>query len=137
MAQGDDISGTKGKNYIFVMTHDKIAQMRAKGKKPTYARVVVEFCPQKEDPNRVRITTGGNLIKYLGELTTRTADLTTAKMLWNSVISTDGAKFMGLDIGDFYLETPMEEYEYMIMPLHLFPQHTIDQYKLQENAQNG
>ena len=51
-------------------------------------------------------------------------------MLWNSVISTDGKKFMGLDIGDFYLETPMEEYEYMLMPLHLFPQNTIDQYKL-------
>ena len=44
---------------------------------------------------------------------------------------------MILDIGDFYLETPMEEYEYMIIPLHLFPQHTIDQYKLQENAQYG
>ena len=44
---------------------------------------------------------------------------------------------MGLDIGNFYLETPKEEYEYMLMPLHLFPQHTIDQYKLQENAQNG
>ena len=44
---------------------------------------------------------------------------------------------MGLDISDFYLETLMEEYEYMIMPLHLFPQHTIDQYKLQENAHNG
>ena len=25
----------------------------------------------------------------------------------------------------------------MLMPLHLFPQHTIDQYKLQENAHNG
>ena len=25
----------------------------------------------------------------------------------------------------------------MLMPLHLFPQHTINQYKLQENAQNG
>ena len=111
--------------------------MRAKGKKSTYARVVVDFCPQKEDPNRVRITAGGNLIKYAGELTTRTLDLTTAKMLWNSVISTDGEKFMGLDIGDFYLETPMEEYEYMLVPLHLFPQHTIEQYKLQENAQNG
>ena len=47
--------------------------------------------------------------------------LMTAKMLWNSVISTDGAKFMELDIGDFYLDTPMEEYEYMLMPLHLFP----------------
>ena len=30
----------------------------------------------------------------------------------------------------------MEEYEYMLMPLHLFPQNTIVQYKLQENAQN-
>ena len=51
-------------------------------------------------------------------------------MLWNSVISTDSEKFMGLNIGGFYLETPMDEYEYMIMPLNLFPQHTIDQYKL-------
>ena len=113
------------------MSHDKIAQMRAKEKKQTYERGVVDFSPQREDPNWVRITAGGNLIKYAGELITRTADLTTAKMLWNSVISTDGAKFMGLEIGDFYLDTPMEEYEYMIMPLHLFPQHTIDQYKLQ------
>ena len=26
---------------------------------------------------------------------------------------------------------------YMLMPLHLFPQHTVNKYKLQENAQNG
>ena len=109
MAQGDNRSGTKGKKCIFVMTHNQIAKMRAKGKKPTYARVVVDFCPQKEDPNRFRITAGGNLIKYAGEITTQTADVTTAKMIWNSVISTDGAKFMGFDIGDFYVETPMEE----------------------------
>ena len=43
MAQGDNRSGTKGENCIFVMTHKQIAQMRAKGKKPTYARVVVDF----------------------------------------------------------------------------------------------
>ena len=48
--------------------------MYAKGKKPTYAGVVVDFRPQKEDPNRVRITIGGNWIKYPGEVTTRTAD---------------------------------------------------------------
>ena len=90
------------------MSHDKIAQMRVKGEKSTYARVIVYFRPHKEDLNRVRITAGGNLIKYAGEITTRTANLTTAKMLWNSVISTDGAQFMGLGIGDFYLDTPME-----------------------------
>ena len=42
--------------------------------KKTYARIVVDFRPQKEDPNRVKITAGGNLIQYAGELTARTAD---------------------------------------------------------------
>ena len=54
----------------------------------TYARIVVDFRPQKEDPNRVRITVGGNLIDYPYELTTRTADLTASKVMWNLVIST-------------------------------------------------
>ena len=36
----------------------------------TYAQVVVDYRPQKEDPNRVRITVGGNLINYPGEFTT-------------------------------------------------------------------
>ena len=83
------------------------------------------------------MTAGGNLIKCPGNLTTRTADLTTSKILWNSVLSTDGAKFMGLDVGNFYLETPMERYKYMKMPLALFPKHTIEQYKLNDNAKNG
>ena len=39
----------------------------------TYARIVIDYRPQKNDPNRVRITVGGNLIDYPGELTTRTA----------------------------------------------------------------
>ena len=103
----------------------------------TYARVVVDIRPQKDDPNRVRITAGGNLIKYPGELTTRTADLTTSKILWNSVISTENARFAALDVGNFYLETPLERYEYMRLPLKHFPEHTIDQYNLRENAKNG
>ena len=52
------------------MNHDKIAQMRAKGKKQTYPQVVVDLLTQKADPNRVRITAGGNLIKFAGDLTT-------------------------------------------------------------------
>ena len=83
------------------------------------------------------MTASGNLIKCPGDLTTRTADLTTSKLLWNSVLSTEGAKNMGLDVGNFYLETPMERYEYMKMPIALFPKHTIEQYNLNENAKNG
>ena len=51
MAQGDEKTGTKGKNCIFVMNHDKIANL-PKDRVVTYTRVVVDFWPQKEDPNR-------------------------------------------------------------------------------------
>ena len=47
----------------------------------TYTNIVVYYRPQKEYPNRVRITAGGNLIIYPGELTTSTADITTSKIL--------------------------------------------------------
>ena len=57
----------------------------------TYCRLVIDFRPQKEDPNRVRMASGGKLLKYPGELTTRNADLTTSKIIWNSVFSTEGA----------------------------------------------
>ena len=84
--------------------------MLAKGKKPTYARIVVDFRPQKEHPTSVGITAGGNLIQYAGELTTGTADSAVTKMVWNSLISTPGAKYACFDVEDFYLETPMKEY---------------------------
>ena len=45
--------------------------------------------------------------------------------------------FAGLDIGDFYLEIPMDEYEYTTMTPMLFPQKTVKQYQLNKNAHNG
>ena len=60
----------------------------------TYARIVVDYRPQKADRNRVRITAGGNLIQYPGELTTRTANLRTTKIMLNNAISTRGARYM-------------------------------------------
>eukprot|EP00956_Cyclotella_meneghiniana_P021059 scaffold37874_cov42-Cyclotella_meneghiniana.AAC.3 len=137
LAQGDDKTGEKGTNSIFVMSHEEIANI-PKGRTVTYGRVVIDYRPQKADPNRVCITAGGNLIKdYPGELTTRTADLTTSKIMWNSVLSTEGAKFMGIDIKSFYLTAPLDRYEYKKMPLDLFPEHTIKQYNLNQHAKNG
>ncbi len=90
------------------MTHDDI--QRLKGKAYTYAQVVMDFRPQKEDPNRIRITAGGDKIQYDGELSVRSADITTAKLHWNSVISTDDARYMCLDISLFYLTAHLEYY---------------------------
>jgi hypothetical protein len=121
MVQGDNKTGQKGTNSIFVMTHDDIAQI-PKNQTLIYARVVVDFCPQKSDPHHICITPGGNLINYLGELSTRTADLTTSKLMWNSVLSTEGAKYMCLNIKNFYLTAPLDRFECMKMPLVLFPE---------------
>lgn len=45
----------------------------------TYARIAVDYLPQKADPNQVWITAGGNLINYPGKLTTCIANIATAK----------------------------------------------------------
>jgi hypothetical protein len=101
MCQGDNKTGTKGTNAIFVMNPRNVPNI-PKDQPPTYAKVIVAYHPQKDDPYRIRITAGKNKIYYPGELTTRTANMTTAKLHWNSVLSTPSAKYMCLDIGNFY-----------------------------------
>ena len=101
----------KETNTVKFLTHNEIRAI-PKDQTITYAHIVVDYRKQKKDPNRVRITVGGNLLKSDEELTVRTADLTTTKMMWNSVISTTGAKYMCTDIKSFYLESPLEQKEY-------------------------
>jgi hypothetical protein len=64
---------TKGTNTIFFLSHADICLI-PKDRTVTYACIVIDHRPQKEDPNCVQITVGGNLIDYPFELTTRTAD---------------------------------------------------------------
>jgi hypothetical protein len=121
MAQGDTKTGQKGKNAMFVMTHNELAHVLQAGKKFTFANPVVDYRPQKEDPNRIRITAMGNLVSYEGESSVRTADISTAKIHWNSVISNKKAKYMCLDIKNFYLTAALEYFEYMKIPFTFFP----------------
>jgi hypothetical protein len=88
---------TKGTNTIFFLSHTDICNIPT-DRTVSYACIVIDHHPQKEDPNHVRITVGDNLIDYPFELTTRTADMVSSKILWNSVISTKGARFAGADI---------------------------------------
>jgi hypothetical protein len=102
-----------------------------------YAQIVIDHRPQKEDPNCVRITVGGILINYSFKLTTRTTDMVSSKLLWNSTISTKGARFTGTNIKNMYLKTPLHRFEYMKMPLSLFPQDIINHYRLNNKVLNG
>jgi hypothetical protein len=49
MAQGDNKTGQKGTNSIFVMTHEEIRKI-PKTQTVTYALVVVDFQPPKSGP---------------------------------------------------------------------------------------
>jgi hypothetical protein len=89
--------------------------------KVTYGRIVTTICPQKLETHRVRLTVGDNLIGYPGDVSTPTADMTTAKILFNIVISTPDARFMCTDVKDFYLNTPIARFEYRRLPIHIIP----------------
>ena len=119
LAQGDKRTGSIGTDTFMILRTDQVLLI-PNYRVVTYANIIVDYRPQKEDPNRVRITAGGNLIIYPGKLTTRTADITTSKILWNSVLSTNNAKYMCFDIIFFY------RYEYMKMPISIFPHHVIE-----------
>jgi hypothetical protein len=57
--------------------------------------------------------------------------------MWNSILSTKGAKYMCLDIKNFYLTAALDRYKYMKMPILLFPEWTIEQYDLQKCVYNS
>ena len=83
------------------------------------------------------MTIGGNLLDYDGNTKTPTADLITLKLLLNSVLSTPEAKFMTIDIKNFYLETKLKNKQYMFLPAELIPDEIMQAYNLHDKIHNG
>ena len=109
-----------------------------KHKRATYARIVSEIRPQKkEEPHRIRMTAGGNLIYYPFDKSQPTADLTTVKLHINSVISTRNARYACLDIKNMYLNSDMDEPEYMFIYANLIPPEFMDEYNLHDFVHDG
>jgi hypothetical protein len=89
---------------------------------------VVALCPMKKEVERIRLMVGGNLIDYPSEVSTCTAGLTTTKLLFNSVLSTPDAKFMGINLKNFYSNTPMVDiFKYMRLAINIIPNKIIQQ----------
>jgi hypothetical protein len=118
----------KGTDTINFFKYNEIPIDRRKD--VTYGSIQVDYRPQKAEENRTRLTVGGNLINFSGDVSTPTANITPTKMVINSTISTPKAKYMCGDIKNFYLGTPMEWKEYMRLPIAIVPQEIIDDYNL-------
>ena len=100
----------------------------------TYGQFVCSVRPEKAEQNRTRFTVGGDRINYPGEVATPTADTLVAKMLFNNVISTKNARFMTMDISNFYLMTPLKRPEYIRIKLADIPDEIIKEYKLRDKV---
>ena len=73
---------------------------------------------------------GGKLLEFTGNLNTQTASFTTAKCVFNSVVSTPGARFLLADMKHFYLNNILPDPEFMRIPFRIIPQGIIDIYNL-------
>jgi hypothetical protein len=106
-------------------------------RKITYGKIVCDYKPHKKERERVRLTLGGDILDYSGDVATSTADITTFKILINSTLSTKDAVMMMMDIKNYYLGTPLPRFEYMKMLLSRFPKEIIQKYNLNDLAIDG
>ena len=60
-------------------------------------RAYTKMNPAQSHSPLLLITAGGVQLEYKGDGSTKTAGLETAKIVFNSIISTPGAKFMTMD----------------------------------------
>jgi hypothetical protein len=131
LAQG--IPGvSEGTNTIVFIRRDEIPLDRLKN--VTYGRICANYRPEKADPNRSRLTVGGDRLNVPGDCGTPTVDMVTVKLHLNSVISTKGARYCTIDLKDFYLMTPMTRPEYMRMKIKDLPEEFVTMYNLTDKA---
>jgi hypothetical protein len=107
LAQGMP-SQAKRINTIFFIPWDMVPKERSKN--ITYGLITCLIRPEKiEEPNRIRLVTGGERVHYPFNAGTTTTNLLTVKLLINSMISTPSTRFFTMDIKNFYLCTPMSQ----------------------------
>jgi hypothetical protein len=127
---GDRVQGT---DTIFFIPFTAVPSDRT----VTYGRIVCDYRLQKAEPDRTRLNVGGDLINYPYDVSTDTSDLTTAKLVINSTISTPDARHMLIDVKNYYLGTPLDIYKYMRLAIAMLPQEIVDQYALLDLVHNG
>jgi hypothetical protein len=105
----------------------------------TYGKIVCDCKPHKKEKERIRLIMGGDRLNYSGDITTSTstANITTFKILINSILSTADASMMMMDINNYYLGTPLPRFEYMKMLLSRFPEEIVQKYNLNALAVDG
>ncbi|KAL7529463.1 LOW QUALITY PROTEIN: hypothetical protein ACHAXR_002974, partial [Thalassiosira sp. AJA248-18] len=127
LAQGiRDIPGTDTINFI---PFSEVPENEA----VTYGRIVCMYRPQKSEPNRCRLTVGGNLLVALYDHTnSRSCHFQIAIQFSNL-----HARFLTFDLKNFYLKTPLPTFRYMRMKIDILPEEIIKKYNLRFIVHKG
>jgi hypothetical protein len=102
----------KGTDTIFFIKHNKVPS----GRKVTYGQIIVAMHPMKKEVESTWLTIGINPINYPGNMSALKQlilQLPRSSSTFNSIVSTPDTQFMGIDLQNFYLNMPMEHYEYI------------------------
>ena len=126
---------TEGTNTFRLIKFAEIPQDRRY--EMCHSMVVCEVKPHKEDPKRTGITVTGSQICHPRDVGTPTGSLDLIKLIINSVFSRHNARFVSFDLKNFYLQTPMDQSEYVCIKFSDIPQEFIEEYDLSKAARNG
>jgi hypothetical protein len=126
----------KGTNTLFPIPYDRIPSDRRR--EITYSKVVCKVRTEKRDnTNCTCITIGGNNITYPRDVGTPTGSIELVELLVISVISQRNARLSTMDLKNFYLNTPLNQPEYVRINLADIPQEFINKYKLNKLARDS
>ena len=120
-------SGIKGTNEVVAIKKDDVHIDHWKDM--TYTGICTEYREQNEEKHWLWTTIGNNRINYPSNISIRTEQLTTIKLLLNSVVSTLGASFMTSDIKQVYLNTPLKPQKLTKVHISILPYEIIEENK--------
>ena len=107
----------KGTDTILFINYENIP--KGIHKDITLGCILVDLFPKIDELNHNKLTVRGNLIDYPGGVSTPIDDITTSKIVLNSVVSTPKTNYMCIGLKFFYLGTPLTRHEYLRIKHHL------------------
>ena len=131
LASGNDYGVVGTKTIRFIPRTEVPPQ-----KDVAYATFVCDVKSLKKEVHRVRITVGGDRLSCPDDTGSPTTNMLETKLLVNFTISDakHGARFLSVDIVNYFLASPMERKEYAKVRLKYFPNDIQIQYNLREIA---
>ena len=84
-----------------------------KDKNVINGKIACKLKPEKGEEEQTRLTVGGKLLEFTGNISAPTSSVTTEKCVLYSVVSTPGARCLMVNIKCFYLNNILLDPEFM------------------------